>query len=219
VGFNGARNDKLFGVLHETIEKDKGKEFVFKGFKSPPFVNAKDAKVNILHMIFNLKGVLVGKKYFKINHLLPPLFNIVWGCTLLGKNIISRPTLKEFLLRCLEQFTIYIWMFALFANMNAYLRKIVKDLGIEINLQRIIGQDLCKINKHFPQFPFKIDFNLVDCLTSDKTIYHKNLSNFFPRYHNIHLGKNKLSKFSLVFFSSISFLNFPNLLIYMVFEF
>jgi hypothetical protein len=28
---------------------------------------------------------------------------------------------------------VYVWMFTLFAKMNAYLRKIVKDLGIEIN--------------------------------------------------------------------------------------
>jgi len=33
--------------------------------------------------------------------------------------------------------------------MNAYLRKIVEEMGIEINQQRIMGQDLCKINKHF----------------------------------------------------------------------
>jgi hypothetical protein len=31
-----------------------------------------------------------------------------------------------------------------------------------INLQRIMGQDLCKINKHFLQFPYKIDINCVE---------------------------------------------------------
>jgi hypothetical protein len=30
--------------------------------------------------------------------------------------------------------------------MNAYLRKITKELGLEINPQRIMGQYLCKIN-------------------------------------------------------------------------
>jgi len=58
--------------------------------------------------------------------------------------------------------------------MNDYLRK----TGIEIDLQRILDQDLCKINKHVLRFPFKIDLNYVDHLTCDKTIYHKNLSDF-----------------------------------------
>jgi hypothetical protein len=59
------------------------------------------------------------------------------------------PALKEFLLRCLEQFTIYIWTFILLAKINAYLKKITKDMGIQIDLQRIMGQTLGKINKHF----------------------------------------------------------------------
>jgi hypothetical protein len=33
-------------------------------------------------------------------------------------------------------------MFALLAKMNAYLRKVVEETGIEINPQRIMGQDL-----------------------------------------------------------------------------
>jgi hypothetical protein len=45
----------------------------------------------------------------------------------------------EFLLRCLEQFTIYIWTFTPLAKMNAYLRKLAKGTGIEIDLQRIMG--------------------------------------------------------------------------------
>jgi len=142
-GFDGAKDDTLLGVLHEIINKNKGKELTFEGFKSPPFINIKDAKVSSLHMIFDLKGVLVGKEYFRINHLLPPSFNIAWGFTLLGKNIILRSTLKEFLLRCLEQFTIYIWTFALLPKMNDYLRKIVEETGIEIDLQRIIDQQTC----------------------------------------------------------------------------
>ncbi len=76
MGFNGAKDDTLLQVLHETIKEDKGKEFVFKGFKSPPPIDAKDTKVNPFHMIFYLKGVLVRKEYLKMNHLLPPPFNL-----------------------------------------------------------------------------------------------------------------------------------------------
>ncbi len=162
------------------FKKDKGKKFDFKGFKSPLFINTKDMEVSPLHVIFDLKGVLVEKEYFKINYFLLPPFKIVRGCTLLSKDIILRPTLKEFLLMCLKQFIIYIWTFAPLAKMNDYLRKIVEEMSIEINSQRIIGQDLCKINKHFLQFPFKIDLNRTNHFTCDKTIYHKNLSNFFP---------------------------------------
>jgi len=72
--------------------------------------------------------------------------------------------------------------------MNAYLRKIVEETSIDINLQRIIGQNLCKINKHFMQFPFKRDYNCIDHPIRDKSIYHKNLSNFFPMYLDTHLG-------------------------------
>ncbi len=36
--------------------------------------------MNPLHMIFDLKGVIVGKDYFKINHLLPLLFNLTQEC-------------------------------------------------------------------------------------------------------------------------------------------
>jgi len=90
------------------------------------------------------------------------------------------------------QSTIYIWTSALFAKMNVYLRKKVKEMCIEINLQRIIGQDLCKINKHFLQFPFKMDYNFVNHPTHDKTIYHKNLSDFSPRYFNTHRGNTLL---------------------------
>jgi len=64
--------------------------------------DVKDAEVNPLHMIFNLKGVLVGKECFKVNHLLPPPFNLAWGPTLLNKNIVPRPNLKDFFLGCLK---------------------------------------------------------------------------------------------------------------------
>ncbi len=33
--------------------------------------------------------------------------------------------------------------------MNAYLKKIAEEMGIEMDLQRIMGWDLYKINKHF----------------------------------------------------------------------
>ncbi len=90
-------------------------------------------------MIVNLKRVLVKKEYFKINHLLPLLFNLAWGRTFLGKNVVPSPVLKEFLLRCLKQFIIYIWMFVLLTKMNAYLKKIVEEIGIDIDPQWIMG--------------------------------------------------------------------------------
>jgi hypothetical protein len=76
VGFNGAGDDPLPSVLHETAKEDKGKELTLRGFKSPPLVDAEDAKVSPLQVIFDLKGVLVGKEYFRINHLLLPPFNL-----------------------------------------------------------------------------------------------------------------------------------------------
>jgi len=110
MGFDGARNDKLFKVLHEITEEDKGEKITLEGFKSF-LVYAKDTEVSPLHMIFDLKGFLVGNEYFKINHLLLLPFNLARGRTLLGKNIVPRLTLKEFLMRCLKQFTVHIWMF------------------------------------------------------------------------------------------------------------
>ncbi len=74
--FIGAKDDTLHGVLHEFVKEDKGKEFILKGFKSPPPIDASDVKVSPLHVIFDLKGVLVRKEYFNINHLLPLLFNL-----------------------------------------------------------------------------------------------------------------------------------------------
>jgi hypothetical protein len=112
--FDGAKNDAFLGVFHGTIKEDKGKELTFKGFKSPVLMDTEDAEVNLLHVIFNFKGVLVGKEYFRVDHLLPPPFNLIWGPTLLSKSIVPRPTLKEFILRCLEQLpSIYGPMFCL----------------------------------------------------------------------------------------------------------
>jgi hypothetical protein len=102
VGFDGAGNERLLGIIHETIEEDKGPKLAFKCFRSLPLIDEEDVEVNPLHMIFDLIGVLIGRDYFKINHLLPPPFNFFWGCTLLGINVVPRLGLKEFLLRCLE---------------------------------------------------------------------------------------------------------------------
>ncbi len=70
--------------------------------------------------------------------------------------------------------------------------KIAKDTGIENDPQRIINQDLCKISKHFLQFPSKKDYNCINCPAHDKTIYYKNLSNLFLMYLNIHFGNTLL---------------------------
>jgi hypothetical protein len=64
VVFNGARDDTFPRFFHEFVKEDKGKEFTFKGFKSILPINGEDVEVNPLHLIFNLKGVLVGKEYF-----------------------------------------------------------------------------------------------------------------------------------------------------------
>jgi hypothetical protein len=58
---------------------------------------------------------------------------------LLGKNVVPRVVLKEFLLRCFEQFIIYIWTSIPLAKVNAYLRKIAKETSLEIDPQKIIG--------------------------------------------------------------------------------
>jgi len=84
-GFDGVKVYALPKVLHEFGEQDKGKELAFGVFKSPPLVNAKDVEVNPLHVIFDLKEVLVGKDCFKTNHLLPLAFNLAPGPTLMGK--------------------------------------------------------------------------------------------------------------------------------------
>jgi hypothetical protein len=74
--FNGVKVDILLGVFHEFTREDKGKEFTLGVFRSSPPVDAEDTEVSPLHMIFDLKGVLVGKDYFRINHLLPMPFNL-----------------------------------------------------------------------------------------------------------------------------------------------
>jgi hypothetical protein len=78
-GICGVEVDTFIGIFHEFFEQDKRKELTFGVFKSPHFINAKDVEVNHLHMILDLKGVLVGKDYFRINHLLPSRFNLTLG--------------------------------------------------------------------------------------------------------------------------------------------
>jgi len=62
--FDGPEDDGVRGVFHETTEENKGKEFALGGFTSPPPMGVEDVEVSLLHMIFDLKGVLVGKEYF-----------------------------------------------------------------------------------------------------------------------------------------------------------
>jgi len=108
VRFDGVGTNTLPRNLHEFFKQDKGKELTFRIFISSPPNDVKDVEVNPEHVIFNLKGVLVGKDYFRINHFLPPPFNLARGLTLLGKNIVPKLALKEFFLRCLKQFIVYI---------------------------------------------------------------------------------------------------------------
>ncbi len=68
--------------------------------KFPLLIDVKDVEVNILHI--DLEGVLVGKEYFRINHMLLLSYNIGFLRTLLDKRVVPRPSFKEFLLRCLE---------------------------------------------------------------------------------------------------------------------
>ncbi len=75
--FHGVGNEKLPQVFLEFAKEDKGLKLAFRGFKFLPPIDVEDVEVNPLHVIFNLKGVLVGKDYFRINHMLPPLFNLV----------------------------------------------------------------------------------------------------------------------------------------------
>jgi hypothetical protein len=85
--------------------------------------------VSLLHVIFYLKGVLVGKEYFSINHLLFMPYNIDQLPTLLNKKVIPRLGLKEFFMMYIKQFIVYIWMSSLLGKMKTYLRKIVEEIG------------------------------------------------------------------------------------------
>jgi hypothetical protein len=87
------------------------------------------------------------------------------------------------------QIVYYIHMdFSLALQDEYLLDKNNEKTSIEIDPQRIVGQDLCKFNKHYIQFPYKRDNKCFELPTLNKIIYHKNLSDFFPRYPNNHLG-------------------------------
>ncbi len=74
--------------------------------------------------------------------------------------------------------------------MKTYLKKIVEETSIKIDPQGIIGWNLCKINKHYMQFPTMKASKCDIYPTHDKIIYHKKNYGFFFRYPNIHLEIN-----------------------------
>ncbi len=82
-----------------------------------------------MHVIFDLKGVLIGKEYFSINHLLFMPYSIGHFPTLLNKKVIPRLGLKKFFMMYRKQFIVYIWMSSLLGKMKTYLRKIVEEIG------------------------------------------------------------------------------------------
>jgi len=57
--------------------------------------------------------------------------------------------------------------------MKTYLKKVVEEMSIKIDPWRIIRWYLCKIHKHYMQFPTKKAFKCDICPTHDKIIYHK----------------------------------------------
>jgi len=56
-------------------------------------------------------------------------YNIGRLCTLLNKKVIPRLGFKEFLMKCINQFIVYIWMSSLLGKMKTYLKKIVEEMG------------------------------------------------------------------------------------------
>jgi hypothetical protein len=95
----GLEIKKFIEFSMKLSKKIRGPKLTLRGLRSPPPIDTKDTEVSPLHIIFDLDGVLIRKDYFEINHLLPPPFNLAQGRTLLGKSVILRPSLKEFLLR------------------------------------------------------------------------------------------------------------------------
>jgi hypothetical protein len=87
-------DEKIPPVLHEIGKEDSGLEFALKGLRSLLFINAWDFEGSFLHVIFDLKGVIVGKEYISINHLLFMPYNIDHFPTLLNKRVITRWGLK-----------------------------------------------------------------------------------------------------------------------------
>jgi hypothetical protein len=103
IGLDDARDVKLLAIVHEIGEQDtRGSKLPFRGFKSPPPIDVKDFEMSLLHVIFYLKRVLLGKEYFPINHLLLMPYSIGRFRTLLNKKVIPRLGFKEFFMRCIN---------------------------------------------------------------------------------------------------------------------
>jgi hypothetical protein len=64
-------------------------------------------------------------------------------------------------------------------------------MNIEIDLQ-IWVEIYARSISIFCSFPWNQAIYHIDNLTHDKLIYHKNLSDFFPKYPNTHLGNTLL---------------------------
>jgi hypothetical protein len=81
--------------------------------------------------------------------------------TILNNKVILKLSLKEFLMRCIKQSIVYIWTSTWLYKMKTYLKKIMEETGIEIDPQRIIGQeDLCKkLTSTLCNFPTKRTIN------------------------------------------------------------
>jgi len=75
--------------------------------------------------------------------------------------------------------------------MIAYLSKIIKEMVIEIDLQRIWVKICARLTSIFCSFPLKQAI-IASIISFMIIIYHKNLSNFFPKYPNTHLGNTLL---------------------------
>ncbi len=115
-----------------------------------------------------------------------------WFCHLINvivfnKMVILKPRLKEFLMKCIEQFTLYLWILVQFHKMEMYLMKIMKRVKIMINFQRILVEIYENIHKHILQVLNRNTFKDNILKTHDKIVYHKKTFNFFPRYLLTHL--------------------------------
>jgi hypothetical protein len=86
--------------------------------------------------------------------------------------VILKPRLTEFLMKCIKQFTIYLWILIQLHKMDMYLMEITKRVKIMIDPQRIIGWDLCKIHKHILQVFNRITFKHNILKIHDKIVYH-----------------------------------------------
>jgi hypothetical protein len=64
--FNGAKDDTFPIVLHEIVKGDKGKKLALRGLRPLPPIDAKDVEVSPLHMIFDLKGSLLGRNILEL---------------------------------------------------------------------------------------------------------------------------------------------------------